>query len=125
MSLLKRFIAVFIYMCALSCVTALPARADTPPVPEFFTMLQDVPLMPGMTEIEEDSFLFDKPEGGIHQASAEVNGFTRAQILSFYKQSLPQFGWSPIKDNEYFRDAQILTISVEDQIVTIIVRPTR
>ncbi len=114
-------------MVTLSIVPLLyvPLAWALDPEPQFFAMLQDVPLMPGIAEINEDAFLFDKPEGGIQQSSAFMSDVSKQKLVSFYAQVLPEFGWNVTNDGRYFREGEILELSFEKDVVTILVRPTR
>ena len=97
--------------------------------PVFFATLQDVPVMPGLTELEGRSFSFDKPEGVIKEVAASIGDVNEDQVLHFYQVTLPQFGWGKINDTEFFRKNEYLEISFEkdqdDQIIKIMIRPTR
>ena len=99
------------------------------PVPEFFEALQDVPLMPGLVELDEPSFSFDKPEGGITEGVARIDGAGRDQVLQFYQATLPQFGWGKVNASEYYRHNEHLEITFEheqqSEIVRIMIRPSR
>src|SRR5690554_5350063 len=56
---------LFVILILLLAVTGQPGdgRAYDEPAPQFFTALQDVPLMPGLHEVPEMTVVFDKPEG--------------------------------------------------------------
>ena len=102
------------------------ARNDEP---VFFAELQDVPVMPGLTEMEGRSFTFDKPEGEITEVVASIGDLREDQVLHFYQVTLPQFGWGKINNSEFFRKSEYLEISFEkdqdEHIVKIMIRPTR
>lgn len=101
---------------------------ETTAAPEFFEGLQDIPLMNGLVEITEDAIIFDKPEGDIVEAIAFMDTRTTEQVLNYYYEVLPAFGWSRVDRSTYFREAQTLTIEFDyiDQrpCVRIMVRPT-
>lgn len=80
----------------------------------FFTGDQDIPIMPGLKEVKDRSFIYDKPEGEITEIVAEMGDVSRAQFLSFYALVLPQFGWIKIGERgSFFRQGQYLDISFE------------
>ena len=99
------------------------------PVPEFFEALQDVPLMPGLEELDGPSFTFDKPEGGITEGVAIMDSVDKGRVLGFYQATLPQFGWGRVSDSEFYRKNESLEITFEqdqgNEIVRIMIRPSR
>ena len=77
----------------LGIVLACSAAADEGPTEEV-AGIWSVPLMPGLTEIEEETIVFDKPEGRIIMAVAEgCIGEDRA--FTFYETALAEIGWVP------------------------------
>lgn len=81
----------------------------------FVTGLEDVPLMPDLQDVPEAAVIFDKPAGRLVEAYAEgdVEG---AAVLQFYRDTLPQLGWS-IEASEaatgvFFREGERLEIHV-------------
>ncbi len=99
------------------------------PAPSFFSSLQDIPVMPGLIEVEEQSFSFDKPEGKITEVTALLGDLHENQVIYFYQATLPQFGWGKVNDLEFFRNGEYLKISFDhdsiDKVVKIMIRPTR
>jgi hypothetical protein len=95
---------------------------------EFFLSLEDIPLMQGLEELPDSTVSFDKPEGRIIESYALMHNATRAQVLAYYKQVLPQFGWGPAGGNKYFREREHLEISFENHgktpLLKIMVRPS-
>lgn len=82
----------------------------------FIATLYDVPLMNGMVEITEEGSVFDTPSGRIAEAITIARAdMTKEQVLAFYQQSLPQMGWVQQKSYEYTREAQLLTINIEER----------
>ena len=77
----------------------LPVHAQS-----FFERLPDIPLMDGLVEIEDRAFSFDKPEGRILKAYAQVDAGVDAQsLISYYAQVLPEFGWKATSSLSYQR----------------------
>lgn len=123
-------------LIALTCVVALgfyamDLRASdivNDAEPAFFSVIQDVPVMPGLMEIESRSFSFDKPEGGIAQVSAHLGRVNTHQVIHFYDVTLPQLGWGKIETNRFYRQNEFLQLDFEQeaqgQIVKIMVKPT-
>ena len=98
----------------LLCLLAAPAAAQP-----FLAYLPDVPLPPGFTELAEDGFQFDTPEGRI--AEAVVAGTADAAVtLSFYRETLRQLGWvsqparrAPRQPEVFAREGELLTLAVD------------
>lgn len=109
--------------------------------PEFLADLSDVPLAPGLVEVEAERLVFDKPEGRIVRAVA-TGKRPVAEIAGFYGATLPQLGWqvesgtAPPPDAApgrrsphaaadrllFFRDAERLEIVMETVYETLVVR---
>lgn len=86
--------------------------------PRFFESLGDVPLMPGLHELADESVVFDKPGGRIAQGAAAMPGNAAdpavpAGIDAFYARTLPQMGWAPAGERRYAREGEILTYALE------------
>jgi hypothetical protein len=110
-------------------VTAVPVAAAT-----FLSIVEDVPLMPGLAEVPDTATVFDKPAGRI--ASTEAKGaVTAASVRQFYAETLPQLGWQPVGSSgsgatEYRRDAEVLQLTLSGRdgtalIVRFELRPNR
>lgn len=116
------FLATFMLISGLS-IAGEPVR--------FFQGLPDIPLMEGLTEVEEEAYIFDKPEGRIAQASATGNGLSKNAIELYYRQSLPQFGWIPLQSgmNAFERKEEILRLETaeggEDITLRVLIGPRR
>lgn len=95
--------------------------------PQFFTTLNDVPLMPGLQEITEQAVLFDKPGGRIAESTAATEAHNAEAIRNFYDRTLPQLGWSREGANVFTRQDEQLEVNIEESagynIVHITVRP--
>ena len=72
------------------CLLALSASAEET---GFIAEIDDLPLMPGLAEVEGAGVVFDKPSGRIVEAYAR-GAVTREAVASFYRDTLPQLGWS-------------------------------
>ncbi len=86
----------------------------------FLSVLEDVPLMAGLAESQDDSVRFDTPQGRIVEAYA-VGSVTKASVLSYYKDSLPSLGWKRTAHGSYMREGEYLTVSVKMENKTAIV----
>lgn len=91
-------------------------------------LVEDMPLMPGLAELQDETVSFDKPEGRIIESYAVMDNITREQVSEYYKITLPQFGWGRVKDNVYFRGQEYLELlfveRAEKTFLRVTVRPT-
>ncbi len=113
---MNRFILILLFI-----TVSFSSYADEP---QFFSMLQDIPLMQGLEEIEDQTISFDKPEGRIIESNALMRDVTKEQVLNFYQVTLPQFGWGRVSDNQFFRNGEFLEIGFEDNYMKIMIKPT-
>ena len=109
-------------MIWLGAALLWPAALAAQPL-VFLSVIDDVPLMAGLREVPDSAVVFDKPEGRIVEVQA-AGALEVAAVASFYRQSLPQFGWSPdpaAKESStrrlirltFVRDSERLTVEVE------------
>ena len=107
------------YVLSLCLILMLPASsyaqgaADIYQAPQFFTAIQDVPLMPGMQELEDQTLTFDKPEGRIIESVAVIKSAPQTAVQKFYQDTLPQLGWTRIAENSFIRDDEHLYMNFE------------
>jgi hypothetical protein len=88
---------------------ALPAlAADT----VYSTVLDDLPLMQGMTEKPDDTVIFVKPGGRIVEFSAETTEPATA-VKDFYQHALPPLGWKAAQPMKFIRDKEELKIDFD------------
>ncbi len=85
-------------------------RASAGAKEAFLAGLEDVPLMPGLAEIEDAGVVFDKPEGRIVEAYARGE-LSAAQVLSFYNATLPQLGWRAESGGRFRREGEVLRLA--------------
>jgi hypothetical protein len=76
----------------------------------FLSNLDDIPLMPGLTERKDLAVSFDKPEGRIVEAYAEGR-LTAAAVSKFYASTLPQLGWRDQGNNRFAREGEELILN--------------
>ncbi len=119
---------LLIYVCFFAVAfVAAPAVAvdDSPPV--FLSAMPDVPVMQGLRELPEHGVMFDKPGGRIIESVAQVDSGSWAQIQSYYREALPQLGWSILSDDIYVRGDESLHLEFEeidaDNFVRITIAP--
>lgn len=80
----------------------------------FFVSIQDVPLMPGLTELTDQVLVFDKPEGRIVESIAQADSLSSETVLGFYNETLPQLGWVKTAGNSYVRQGESLELNFEN-----------
>ncbi len=90
----------------------------------FVIAVDDLPLMPGLTEVRGAGIAFDKPQGRIVEAFAE-GAVAGDAVVAFYEKTLPQLGWraahSAAGDTRWRRDGETLRIDVlaDEEPVTV------
>ncbi len=124
-----KWIVIFLVLLELGSLMQYGVADTGDSEPAFFAALQDVPIMPGLVEMEDHSFSFDKPEGKITEVAALTKGTAQSHILDFYQATLPQFGWGRVNESSFFRKNESLEISFDTEdgvdIVKILIRPSR
>ena len=75
----------------------------------FVTEVEDLPLMPGLSQIEDAGLIFDTPAGRIVEVYAQ-GPVERPAVLGFYRTTLPELGWRPAGKAEFRREGETLTL---------------
>ena len=92
-------------LAVLLLVLAGPAaRADG-----FVAGMDDVPLMPGLTLLDDAGMAFDDEAGRVVESYA-YGVVTEAEVLAFYDETLPQLGWQATGLGSYGRESELLRI---------------
>jgi|GEM_PF-3251367 FlaG/FlaF family flagellin (archaellin) len=111
----------------LSSAVQTHAQIHTDTAAPFFTLLPDIPLIPGTEELVDESIVFDKPAGRYVRVVSMSDTHNDGQILHFYKTALPALGWTPKSKNTYTRGQDFLSISTEEteniRIIYVTVEP--
>lgn len=81
------------------------ARAE-----DFLSVLDDMPLAPGLTELADQAAEFETPSGRIIDAVASGAAESRA-VAGFYDRTLPALGWTREGAGRFVRDQERLTIA--------------
>jgi len=79
--------------------------------PEYLSEIQDLPLMPGLTEVAGAGLVFDKPDGRIVESYARGEVAASA-VRSFYRATLPQLGWRIAAEDGFAREGETLQIEL-------------
>ena len=94
---------------ALMLVTAPVPRAAAADAPAYIDRIPDLPLMTGLREVPDAGVTFDKPSGRIVEAFAHGE-VARAAVRSFYRETLPQLGWTRTAPGTFAREGERLTL---------------
>ena len=80
----------------------------------FINGFEDLPLMQGMTIVEDAGMSFDSLSGSIVEVYVEVENIKPDDVFTFYQKTLPQLGWTFDKREaefeNFYREGQTLTI---------------
>jgi len=96
--------AIFLSFSLL--IAAGTARADA-----FFSVIEDLPVMEGLTENENAAVTFETATGRIVEAAARGD-VPPSKVSAFYEAVLPQLGWHSEQLDSYVRDGEQLKLSV-------------
>jgi hypothetical protein len=109
----------------LLCLGLGAARAE-----DFLSVLDDMPLAPGLTELTDQAASFETPAGRIVDAAAQ-GAVAPQKVSSFYDRTLPALGWVREGAGRFIRDQERLTIVVAETapkgqvVVRFSIRPRR
>lgn len=78
----------------------------------FAVGFEDLPLMPGLTQVEDATVTFDTPAGRIIRTDAVAEKKSVEDITAFYAKTLPALGWKRQTDTVYIRENEKLTIKM-------------
>ena len=81
----------------------------------FLSVVEDLPLMEGLTEVKGSALIFSTQQGRIVEVSAKSkSGETigRENVLAFYQHTLPQLGWVPAQVLNWVREDERLGLTV-------------
>jgi hypothetical protein len=113
--LLERSVAT----CVAIFAAFVPTGADA--TDGFLSRLEDLPLVPGLSEDTRAGVSFDTADGRIVEAFAHGN-VTEHQVLDFYRETLPQLGWTAESPTEYRRGGERLRIALTPDAQGLVVR---
>ena len=101
---LRRFVIAAVCLTILA-LAATPGRAAS----AFVDGFDDLPLMPGLSELGGEAMTFDSPGGRIVENTVRGDVTQRA-VLDFYGSTLPQLGWSQTAPRQFVREDEILKL---------------
>src|SRR5690348_4727415 len=77
---------------------------------QFTSVIDDLPLMPGLKTNEDKDVLFVEPQAG-RIAETEASGDVKVDdVYKFYNRSLPHLGWKAVDGRTYEREGERLRI---------------
>ena len=89
----------------------------------FVAGFEDLPLMPGMVQTNEDSVSFDAPSGRFVEVLLETEKADRRAVETFYEKALPPLGWEKkqtgSKTFSFMREGEMLVFTVDGNTVRI------
>lgn len=88
---------------------------------QFLSTIEDLPLMPGLTEDADRSVVFDAPSGRLVESFA-TGTVDRDQVIAFYARTLPQLGWRADDGARYVREGEVLVLEFARRGPTLTVR---
>jgi hypothetical protein len=103
------------------CVIAFLTATMTFAADRFVTGIADLPLMPGLQEIEDSAMVFSKPEGRIVEIMAS-GAVSRDAVSSFYERTLPQLGWRRVEAESWLREKEILRFDIRESKEGMVIR---
>jgi len=104
----RKTIFSFFFLLIMLGGICFSALAET-----FVEGLEDIPLMQGLTQLEDENISFDVPEGAFKSIKLETKTLTQKEILTFYEESLKNLGWRKTAKNTYERENLTLHESFE------------
>lgn len=97
------------FAAVAALLLAAAAAAQSAQNGNFVAGVEDLPLMPGLSQVEAASTVFDAPTGRIVEAFA-AGPVTREQVLAFYAETLPQLGWTAERPDRFRREGEELRL---------------
>jgi hypothetical protein len=101
--------AALAVIALLLAALAAPRPSLAEEAPGFIAGLEDLPLMPGLSELSGSGFAFDTADGRIVEAYA-AGEVGEAEVLRFYAETLPQLGWEQASPRGFRREGERLSI---------------
>jgi len=102
----------FILLAFLTIGTLCTPLIVQSQVPVFLSVIDDLPLMPGLRENFDGALSFDTANGRIAEIAA--SGTVEAgAVIDYYARTLPQLGWKLEPLDTYVREDEVLNIIIE------------
>ncbi len=100
-------------LVSVFCVISLLAAPMTLAADRFVSGIADLPLMPGLEEIDGSAMIFSKPQGRIIEVMAR-GAVTRDAVRAFYDLTLPELGWRRQERGRLQRENELLRFDMRD-----------
>ncbi len=97
-----------VFTVAVLLMGGMAENAHAQEAAGFISMIEDLPLMPGLVE-EEGGMVFDSAQGRIVQVYA-IGWVSEGEVRDFYDDTLPQLGWRPYGPGVFRREGEILKV---------------
>ena len=101
---LRRLVVVAVFLTGFVLTTS-DGRAGS----GFINGFDDLPLMPGMSELGGELMTFDSPTGRIIENLVHGNVESK-DVQAFYSQTLPQLGWTQTRPRLFAREDEMLKL---------------
>lgn len=109
-------IKTFLLPLLVGLTAAVSVAAQT-----FLPGMEDVPLMERLTLTGDTELVFDSPAGRIVDVYAQGD-VSRDAVLQFYRETLPELGWTPNGPAAFSREQETLTLGFTDEAGALTVR---
>ena len=87
----------------------------------FLSVIEDIPVMPGLVEDEARAIVFDAAQGRLAETYARGKIAPQA-VREFYGETLPALGWRADGGARWVREGEALTLDISDMAEGIDVR---
>ena len=94
-----------------SIILGAAPRVTVADGPMFISVIEDLPLMPGLTEDVGEAMVFETSTGRVAEAQA-TGVLPIADVKRFYEEALPQLGWVSEGSAGFRRGGEQLRIDV-------------
>lgn len=109
---------MFKRLCSLFFLMMIVGSEALAKAPAFIDGLEDIPLMKGLVQKTDETVSFGNEESRFVEVSLSSSKVGFRAVEKFYKESLPQLGWTyqGSADNTviFYRDSESLNIHKED-----------
>ena len=109
---------MFKRLCSLFFLMMIVGSEALAKAPAFIDGLEDIPLMKGLVQKTDETVSFGNEESRFVEVSLFSSKVGFRAVEKFYKESLPQLGWTyqGSADNTviFYRDSESLNIHKED-----------
>ncbi len=114
MNLIKNITHFYLIVFLFACSICNSSHAQ-----EFIEGFEDLPVMNGMFQLQNDNISFGNEESRLVEAYLEGKGISFASVASFYRETLPQLGWNLINQDKkqllFEREEERLNIVCEQK----------